>query len=73
MSDTLALPDEDDVETEADEEVDKVFLEITQGILGKAGSVGDKLPAKEVDVETEEEANRILQEMEKQLGPIANN
>ncbi|EGF80039.1 hypothetical protein BATDEDRAFT_25657 [Batrachochytrium dendrobatidis JAM81] len=43
VSDTLEMDDEG-IEEEADEEVDKVITEITSGLLGQAGAVGEDLP-----------------------------
>lgn len=42
ISDTLELQ-EDGIEEEADEEVNKVIAEITSGLLGQAGAVGAEL------------------------------
>lgn len=36
--------DDDELEQEADEEVDKVLFELTDGKLGQAGRVGGELP-----------------------------
>jgi charged multivesicular body protein 3 len=44
MDDTLDMQDEDELEEEADAEVDKVLFELTNGKLGEAGSVGTELP-----------------------------
>lgn len=43
MEDTMDMLDEDDIEEEAEEEVDKVLYEITNGLLGEAGPVGGAL------------------------------
>lgn len=40
IEDTLEGMDEDDIEEEADEEVNKVLFEVTEGLLGQAGAVG---------------------------------
>lgn len=46
MDDTLDMQDEDELEEEADAEVDKVLFELTNGKLGEAGSVGTELPVR---------------------------
>jgi len=45
LDDTLeAMDDDEELEEEADEEVEKVLFDITDGKLGLAGSVGAELP-----------------------------
>ena len=45
MEDTLeAVDDDEELEEEADAEVDKVLFELTDGQLGKLGAVGSELP-----------------------------
>lgn len=44
MEETLDTVDDDEIEEEADAEVDKVLFELTDGKLGQAGKVGGKLP-----------------------------
>jgi charged multivesicular body protein 3 len=44
MQDTLEAMDEEDIEEEADAEVDKVLYDLTDGKLGQAGKVGTELP-----------------------------
>lgn len=44
MDDTLEMQEDDELEEEADAEVDKVLFELTDGKLGEAGSVGTELP-----------------------------
>ncbi|KAK4686412.1 charged multivesicular body protein 3, partial [Tremellales sp. Uapishka_1] len=65
MEETLDSVNEDDeLEDEADAEVDKVLFELTDGKLGQAGAVGADLPAaKEDEEETEEEMQRMQREM----------
>jgi charged multivesicular body protein 3 len=41
IQDTMAFMDDDGVEEEAEEEVQKVLFEMTDGLLGQAGAVGD--------------------------------
>ncbi|EJD53594.1 vacuolar sorting protein VPS24 [Auricularia subglabra TFB-10046 SS5] len=55
LEDTLAsLDDEEELEEEADAEVDKVLFEITDGKLGEAGAVGAELPNLQEDEEAQE-------------------
>uniref|UniRef100_A0A646QEP6 Charged multivesicular body protein 3 n=1 Tax=Hemiscolopendra marginata TaxID=943146 RepID=A0A646QEP6_9MYRI len=55
LDDTLSvMEDQDELEEEAQEEVDKILWEVTAGQLGKAPAVADSLPAS-VMVETPEE------------------
>ena len=44
MDDTLAMEDDEELEEEADAEVDKVLFELTDGKLGLAGPAGTELP-----------------------------
>lgn len=44
LDDTLEMEDDEELEEEADAEVDKVLFEITDGKLGAAGSVRTELP-----------------------------
>jgi charged multivesicular body protein 3 len=44
MGDTLDMDEDEEIEEEADAEVDKVLFELTNGKLGEAGSVGTELP-----------------------------
>jgi charged multivesicular body protein 3 len=44
MEDTLNMDEDEEIEEEADAEVDKVLFELTNGKLGEAGSVGTELP-----------------------------
>jgi hypothetical protein len=44
LEDTLDMDEDEELEEEADAEVDKVLFEITNGKLGEAGSVGLDLP-----------------------------
>ncbi|PFH52771.1 hypothetical protein AMATHDRAFT_56204 [Amanita thiersii Skay4041] len=60
LEDTLELDDDEELEEEADVEVDKVLFELTNGKLGEAGTVGTELPVVE-DKEEEEEAARMEQ------------
>lgn len=45
MDETLeGLDDDEELEEEADEEVEKVLFQLTDGKLGQAGKVGGELP-----------------------------
>lgn len=44
IDETMQLEDDEELEEEADAEVDKVLFELTDGKLGQAGSVGTELP-----------------------------
>ena len=44
LEDVLDVEDDEEIEEEADAEVDKVLYEITDGKLGVAGSVNRELP-----------------------------
>jgi hypothetical protein len=46
LEDTLEMDDDEELEEEADAEVDKVLFELTNGKLGEAGSVGTGLPVR---------------------------
>lgn len=47
MEETLdSVNDDEELEQEADEEVDKVLYELTDGKLGQAGRVGGELPVR---------------------------
>ncbi len=50
MDDTLAVEDDEELEEEADAEVDKVLFDITNGKLGQAGSVQTELPVRSFSV-----------------------
>lgn len=45
MDDTLAVEEDDELEEEADAEVDKVLFDLTNGKLGQAGTVQTELLA----------------------------
>ncbi|XP_013409490.1 charged multivesicular body protein 3 [Lingula anatina] len=56
LDDTFESLESDDLEEEAEEEVEKVLFELTSGELGKApAAVSDTLPTPEVEEEEEEE------------------
>jgi charged multivesicular body protein 3 len=45
MEDVLAVEDDEEIEAEADAEVDKVLYDLTDGKLGQAGAARTELPA----------------------------
>ena len=46
IDETVQLEDDEELEEEAEVEVDKVLFELTDGKLGQAGSVGTELPVR---------------------------
>jgi hypothetical protein len=44
LEETLEMDEDDEIEEEADAEVDKVLFELTDGKLGLAGAAGTELP-----------------------------
>lgn len=44
LDDTLEMDDDEELEEEADEEVDKVLFDLTNGKLGQAGTVQTEAP-----------------------------
>jgi hypothetical protein len=44
MDDTLALEEDEEIEEEADAEVDKVLFDLTNGKLGQAGTIQNTTP-----------------------------
>lgn len=46
LEDTLDMDEDEELEEEADAEVDKVLFELTNGKLGEAGAVGTGLPVR---------------------------
>ena len=44
LEDTLDMQEDEEIEEEADAEVDKVLFELTDGKLGQAGTVSTELP-----------------------------
>ncbi|XP_069140626.1 charged multivesicular body protein 3-like [Argopecten irradians] len=66
-----SLDDQDDLEEEADSEVDKVLFELTAGTLGKAPeAVNDSLPVDEDDKKMEAAANYSSEEEEDLKGRL---
>lgn len=50
VEDTLDMDEDEELEEEADAEVDKVLFDLTDGKLGLAGSVSTELPVRIRDV-----------------------
>ncbi|KAI8640935.1 Snf7-domain-containing protein [Parasitella parasitica] len=67
IDDTMDMMDDDDIEEAADEEVNKVLFQITDGMLGEAGSVGPVLVTADQEDEWEEEESPELNSMKKRL------
>ena len=44
LEDTLEMDEDEELEEEADAEVDKVLFDLTNGKLGQAGTVSTELP-----------------------------
>ncbi|KAG5638206.1 hypothetical protein H0H81_001303 [Sphagnurus paluster] len=62
LEDTLEMDDDEELEEEADAEVDKVLYELTDGKLGEAGAVGTGLPTVDED-ETEKSMEQYRQQL----------
>ncbi|KAG8902429.1 Vacuolar protein-sorting-associated protein 24 [Tulasnella sp. 403] len=72
LEDTLDMVDDDEeLEEEADAEVEAVLYGITEGKLGKAGKVGQDLPDAQ-EAEQEEETEAAMARMQEQLHGILN-
>lgn len=56
MDDAFSMVDDEDLETEADAEVDKVLDELTQGVLGGADKLKTRKEQEEVEDRKEDEA-----------------
>ncbi|KAI9340976.1 Snf7-domain-containing protein [Pilaira anomala] len=70
IGDTMDMMDDDDIEEAADEEVNNVLFQITDGMLGEAGNVGPALEAKpvaQVEEDEDEEEGPELDMMQKRL------
>jgi hypothetical protein len=52
MEDVLAVEDDEEIEAEADAEVDKVLYDLTDGKLGQAGAARTELPASPTSLTT---------------------
>ncbi|EGO01910.1 hypothetical protein SERLA73DRAFT_48647 [Serpula lacrymans var. lacrymans S7.3] len=69
LDDALELDDDEELEEEADAEVDKVLFELTDGKLGVVGSVGTELPSLQDKLE-EEETERTMEQYRQQLNGL---
>jgi len=69
IDDTLQMDEDEDLEAEADEEVDKVLFDLTNGKLGQATSVQSELPPVESTVD-EEETERAMEQYRQQLNGL---
>jgi len=69
LEDTLDMDEDDEIEEEADAEVDKVLFELTNGKLGEAGSVGTDLPSLQ-DKAEDEETERNMEKYREQLNGL---
>ncbi|KAI9349429.1 Snf7-domain-containing protein [Zopfochytrium polystomum] len=67
MDDAIDSLDEEGIEEEAEEEVDKILFELTDGLLGEAGSVGAPVEAPE---SKEEEAEPEVDTMQARLAAL---
>lgn len=70
IGDTMDMMDDDDIEEAADEEVNNILFQITDGMLGEAGNVGPALesrPVAEEEEEEDEEEGPELDMMQKRL------
>ncbi|OCH94118.1 vacuolar sorting protein Vps24 [Obba rivulosa] len=69
LDDTLEMEDDQELEEEADAEVDKVLFDLTNGKLGQAGTVQDELPSLQDKVD-EEETERAMEQYRQQLNGL---
>jgi charged multivesicular body protein 3 len=82
MDDTLEMQEDEEIEEEADAEVDKVLFELTDGKLGVVGSVGTELPVRisfssgldreltDFQTQEEEETERTMEQYRQQLNGL---
>ncbi|GJJ07551.1 hypothetical protein Clacol_001753 [Clathrus columnatus] len=68
IDDTIQVDDDEELEEEADAEVEKVLFEVTGGKLGQIGVVGAELPP--ITNETEEEERKQMEEYREQLNGL---
>ncbi|KAI0763266.1 vacuolar sorting protein Vps24 [Irpex lacteus] len=69
LDDTLAVEEDEELEEEADAEVDKVLFDLTNGKLGQAGTVESQLPAAE-DTVSDAETERVMEQYRQQLSGL---
>jgi charged multivesicular body protein 3 len=67
LDDVMNIEEDEEIEVEADEEIDKVLFELTNGKLGQAGTVDTQLPVAQVD---EEQAEREMERYREQLNGL---
>jgi charged multivesicular body protein 3 len=72
MEETIDAVDDEEIEQEADEEVEKVLYELTDGKLGQAGRVNTELPVCMSNLinhqaQEEEEDEAEMQRMRKEM------
>ncbi|KAF9780108.1 vacuolar sorting protein Vps24 [Thelephora terrestris] len=67
MEDMLDAQEDEDIEQEADAEVDKILFDLTNGKLGQAGTVGTELPSGQLE---DEETERAMEQYRQQLKGI---
>jgi len=63
MADTMDMMDGDDIEEEAEAEIDAVVFEITKGILGTAGPTANN-PLESPETQEEEERDQIAERLQ---------
>ena len=67
MEETLDMDEDEEIEQEADAEVDKVLFELTNGKLGEAGSVGTELPVSFGPIITHSLSSLVFQSLHDKL------
>jgi len=66
LEETMEMNEDEEIEEEADAEVEQVLFDLTNGKLGTAGSVSTEVPATEAEV-SNAEAERKMEEYRAQL------
>ncbi|KAI0347282.1 vacuolar sorting protein Vps24 [Trametopsis cervina] len=69
LDDTLEMDEDEEIEEEADAEVDKVLFDLTNGKLGQAGTVETELPSVE-DKLDDAETERVMEQYRQQLSGL---
>ncbi|KIY49259.1 vacuolar sorting protein VPS24 [Fistulina hepatica ATCC 64428] len=69
MDDTFAMDEDEELEEEADAEVDRVLFELTNGKLGQAGTVATDLPAT-ATTEAEQNVDAEIERYREQLNGL---
>ena len=86
MEDMLGTEEDEEIEQEADAEVDKILFDLTDGKLGQAGTVGTGLPVRSLSFQfvlrlypypqsaqgqlEDEETERAMEQYRQQLNGI---